>query len=85
MFDTHAIARRRPLGEQADAITDAVRAAAEHGGQVMSETLRAELASLEARRRGVSLARCSRRLSRSSAACSRCCARWSDATGRRRR
>ena len=35
--------------EQADAITDAVREAAEHGDHVTPEALRAELASLEAR------------------------------------
>ena len=35
--------------EQADAITDAVREAAEHGDHVTPEKLRAELAGLEAR------------------------------------
>ena len=53
VFDTHAIVRRLTGAglsvEQADAITDAVGEAAEHGGQVTPETLRPELASLEAR------------------------------------
>ena len=53
VIDTHASARRLAgaslWGEQADAITDAVRDAAEHGGQVTPETLRTELAGLEAR------------------------------------
>ena len=53
MLDTHAITRWLTgaglSAEQADAITDAVRAAAEHGDQMTPETLRAELASLEAR------------------------------------
>ncbi|MCY4120730.1 MAG: hypothetical protein OXG72_07390 [Acidobacteria bacterium] len=53
MIDTHAIARRLTgtglSAEQADAITDAIREAAEHGDHVTPETLRAELASLEAR------------------------------------
>ena len=52
MLDTHAIARRLTgtglSNEQADAITDAVREAAEHGDHVTPEALRAELASLEA-------------------------------------
>lgn len=53
MLDTHAIARQLTGAglsvEQADAITDALRQTAEHGEQVTPETLRAELASLEAR------------------------------------
>ncbi len=53
MFDTHAIARQLTGAglsvEQADAITDAIRQAAEQGEQVTPETLRTELASLEAR------------------------------------
>ena len=53
MFDTHAIARQLTGAglsvEQADAITDAIRQAAEQGERVTPETLRAELASLEAR------------------------------------
>ena len=52
MFDIHAIARRLTGAglsvEQADAITDAVREAAEHGEHVTPAVLRAELASLEA-------------------------------------
>ena len=53
VLDTHAIARRlNGAGlstAQADAITDAVREAAEHGAHVTPEALRAELAGLEAR------------------------------------
>ncbi len=53
VIDTHAIARRLTgsgfSNEQADAITDAVREAAEHGDRVTPEALRAELAGLEAR------------------------------------
>ena len=53
MLDTHAIARRLTgaglSAEQADAITDAVREAVEHGEYVTPATLRAELAGLEAR------------------------------------
>ncbi len=58
MFDTHAIARQ-PTGagltaEQADAITNAVRQAAEHGDYATRPELEAlatkvDLASLEAR------------------------------------
>ena len=50
MFDTHAIARQLTgaglTTEQADAITDAVRQAAEHGDHVTPETLRAEIATV---------------------------------------
>ena len=50
MFDTHAIARQLTgaglTPDQADAITDAVRQAAEHGGHVTPETLRGGLAEL---------------------------------------
>lgn len=53
MLDTHAIARRLTgtglSNEQADAITDAVREAAEHDDHVTPEGLCAELAWLEAR------------------------------------
>ena len=53
MFDTHAIARALTAADltdaQADAITDAVRQAAEHGEHVTPERLRAELAALEPR------------------------------------
>ena len=53
VIDTHAIARRlNGAGlstAQADAITDAVREAAEHGTYVTPEALHAELAGLEAR------------------------------------
>lgn len=53
MLDTHAIARRLTHAglstDQADAITDALRETAEHRDSVTPETLRAELASLEAR------------------------------------
>ncbi len=53
MLDTHAIARRLTgtglSTEQADALPDAVREAAEHGDHVTPETVRAELAGLEAR------------------------------------
>ena len=50
MFDTHAIARAltaaKLTSEQADAITDAVRQAAEHGEHVTPDMLRAEIATL---------------------------------------
>ena len=53
MLDTDAIARRLTgtslSTEQADAITDAIREAAELGGHVTPEALRAELAIVEAR------------------------------------
>ena len=53
MIGTHAIARRLTgtdlSTEQADAISDAVREAAEHSDHVTPKPLRAELASLEAR------------------------------------
>ena len=53
IFDTHAIARALTAADltdaQADAITDAVRQAAEHGEHVTPERLRAELAALETR------------------------------------
>ena len=53
MLDTHAIARELAAAGiepgHADAITNAVRQAAEHGEHVTPETLRAELAALEAR------------------------------------
>ena len=58
MFDTHAIARSLTAAdltpEQADAITDAIRQAAEHGGTGLATKadlteLRVELAGLEAR------------------------------------
>ena len=52
VFDTHAIARALTAAkltfEQADAITDAVRQAAEHGEQVTPDMLRAEIAKLRA-------------------------------------
>lgn len=52
MFDTHAIARAlteaKLTSEQADAITDAVRQAAEHGEHVTPDMLRAEIATLRA-------------------------------------
>ena len=52
MFDTHAIARSltdaKLTPDQADAITNAVRLAAELGEHVTPETLRAELAALRA-------------------------------------
>ena len=52
MFDTHAIARALTDAgadpKLADAITDAVKQAAEHGDHVTSDMLRAELKSLEA-------------------------------------
>ena len=52
MFDTHAIARAltaaKLTSEQADAITDAVRQAAEHGEHVTPDMLRAEIAPLRA-------------------------------------
>ncbi len=50
MVDTHAIARAltaaRLTSEQADAITDAVRQAAEHGEQVTPDMLLVEIATL---------------------------------------
>lgn len=53
MFDTHAVARSLTDAElspaQADAITAAVRQAAEHGGQVTPDLLDARLATLELR------------------------------------
>ena len=53
MIDTYAIARRLTDSglptKQVDAITDALREAAEHGDHVTPEGLRAEVASLEAR------------------------------------
>lgn len=53
MLDTHAIARELTAAglepRQADAITNAVRQAAEHGEHTTRETLRAELSALEAR------------------------------------
>ena len=53
MLRTHAIARRLTDSglptKQVDAITDALREAAEHGDHVTPEGFRAELASLEAR------------------------------------
>ena len=52
MFDTHAIARAltaaKLTSEQADAITDAVRQAAEHGEHVTPDVLRAEIVTLRA-------------------------------------
>lgn len=52
MFDTHAIARAlsdaKLTSEQVDAITDAVRQAAEHGEHVTPDMLRAEIATLRA-------------------------------------
>lgn len=52
VFDTHAIARAltaaKLTSEQADAITDAVRQAAEHGEHVTPDMLRAEIATLRA-------------------------------------
>lgn len=52
MFDTHAIARALTDAgadpKLADAITDAVKQAAEHGDHVTRDMLRAELKSLEA-------------------------------------
>ena len=53
VFDTLAIARQLAATgikpEQADAITDAIRQAAEHGDHVTIETLDARLGGLEAR------------------------------------
>lgn len=53
MFDTFAIARRLTNAEltpaQVEAITDAVRQAAEHGHHVMPDRLAAELSAPEAR------------------------------------
>ncbi|MDE0104171.1 MAG: hypothetical protein OXN89_17495 [Bryobacterales bacterium] len=52
MFDTHAIARRLASADstaaQVDAITDAVREAADHSEQVTPDQQRADLASLRA-------------------------------------
>ncbi len=52
VFDTHAIARAltaaKLTSEQADAITNAVRQAAEHGEHVTPDMLRAEIATLRA-------------------------------------
>ena len=53
MFDTHAVARSLTAAEltpaQADAITAAVRQAAEHGEPVSRDILDARLAALELR------------------------------------
>lgn len=53
MLDTHAIARSltdaKLTAEQADAITAAVRQAAEHGDHVTADKFDAGLAALEAR------------------------------------
>ena len=52
MFDTHAIARSLTAADltpaQADAITDAIRQAAEHGDHVTSEQFKTGLAELRA-------------------------------------
>ena len=52
MFDTHAIARSPTDADltpaQADAITDAIRQAAEHGDHVTSEQFKTGLAELRA-------------------------------------
>ena len=52
MFDTHAIARSLTDADltpaQADAITDAIRQAAEHGDHVASEQFKTGLAELRA-------------------------------------
>ena len=52
MFDTHAIARSLTDADltpaQADAVTDAIRQAAEHGDHVASEQFRTGLAELRA-------------------------------------
>ena len=52
MFDTHAIARSLTDANltpaQADAITDAIRQAAEHGDHVTSEQFKTGLAELRA-------------------------------------
>ena len=52
MFDTHAVARTlteaKLTPEQADAITNAVRQAAEHAEHVTPDMLRAEIATLRA-------------------------------------
>ena len=52
MFDTHAIARSLTdanlMPAQADAITDAIRQAAEHGDHVTSEQFKTGLAELRA-------------------------------------
>ena len=52
MFDTHAIARSLTDAEltpaQADAITDAIRQAAEHGDHVTTEQFKTGLAELRA-------------------------------------
>ena len=53
MFDTLAIARQLTAAgldsEQANAITDAIRQAAENGDHVTTQTLDARLGALEAR------------------------------------
>ena len=53
MFDTLSIARQLIAAgvepDQANAITDAIRQAAEHGDHVTTETLDARLGALEAR------------------------------------
>ena len=60
MFDTHAVARSLTAADftpaQADALTDALRSAVEHGDQVTSDQfkagqaeLRAEIANLDTR------------------------------------
>ena len=52
MFDTHAISRSPTDADlttaQADAITDAIRQAAEHGDHVTSEQFKTGLAELRA-------------------------------------
>jgi hypothetical protein len=52
VFDTHAIARSLTAANltpaQADAITDAIRQAAEHGDHVTSEQFKTGLAELRA-------------------------------------
>ena len=52
MFDTHAIARQLASTDltpaQVDAITDAVKQAAEHGEHVRPDQQRADLATLRA-------------------------------------
>lgn len=52
MFDTHAIARRLSDADltpaQVDAITDAVREAADHGEHVTPDQQRADLAAMRA-------------------------------------
>ena len=53
MFDTLTIARQSIVAgvdpDQANAITDAIRQAAEHGDYVTTETLDAQLGALEPR------------------------------------